>query len=489
MDKRNDSGGKVLSGFLWRFLERFSYQIITLAVTVLLQRLLDPEMYGIVSKVTVITAILLVFVDSGMASALIQKKDPDDLDFSSVFYFNMAFCLLLYLGLFTLAPRLAVLLKEEGLVPVMRVLGLTLIVSGLKNVQEAYVRKTMRFKLFFRSTIGGTVFSGALGIFLALRGYGVWALVWQQLSNVTVNTVILWFTVGWRPKRMFSLQRLKGLFHYGVKLLGASLLDVGYQKIYPLIIGVTEGNAEMAFFEKGQHYPNTANDLVMTTMDGVLLPAMAEEQGEKERLREMTRRAIQLGSFVVMPLMAGFAACAEPLVRLAVTAKWLPTVPYLRIFCIIYAFTPLHLANLNAIKAVGESGTFLILEILKRGLEAAVLIFTVRYGPYAMALGLLCSELASLGINAWPNKRILDYSFLAQMKDILPTVLLSMVMACCVWAVSRLGLSDLLTLLIQIPLGVAVYALGAGLMKLESFNLLREALKSLLEKRKAGTTS
>ena len=315
MDKRNDSGGKVLSGFLWRFLERFSYQIITLAVTVLLQRLLDPEMYGIVSKVTVITAILLVFVDSGMASALIQKKDPDDLDFSSVFYFNMAFCLLLYLGLYTLAPRLAVLLKEEGLVPVMRVLGLTLIVSGLKNVQEAYVRKTMRFKLFFRSTIGGTVFSGALGIFLALRGYGVWALVWQQLSNVTVNTVILWFTVGWRPKRMFSLQRLKGLFHYGVKLLGASLLDVGYQKIYPLIIGVTEGNAEMAFFEKGQHYPNTANDLVMTTMDGVLLPAMAEEQGEKERLREMTRRAIQLGSFVVMPLMAGFAACAEPLVR------------------------------------------------------------------------------------------------------------------------------------------------------------------------------
>ena len=203
----------------------------------------------------------------------------------------------------------------------------------------------------------------------------------------------------------------------------------------------------------------------------------------------MTRRAIQLGSFVVMPLMAGFAACAEPLVRLAVTAKWLPTVPYLRIFCIIYAFTPLHLANLNAIKAVGESGTFLILEILKRGLEAAVLIFTVRYGPYAMALGLLCSELASLGINAWPNKRILDYSFLAQMKDILPTVLLSMVMACCVWAVSRLGLSDFLTLLIQIPLGVAVYALGAGLMKLESFNLLRETLKSLLEKRKAGTTS
>ena len=484
MNKQGDTKGKIFSGFFWRFLERSSYQIITLCVTVLLQRLLEPEMYGIVSKVTVITAILLVFVDSGMANALIQKKDPDDLDFSSVFYFNIVFCLFLYLGLYALSPWLAVALKEERLIPVMRVLGLTVLVSGLKNVQEAYVRKTMQFRLFFRSTIGGTVFSGALGIFLALQGYGVWALVWQQLSNVAVNTLILWFTVGWRPKRMFSWQRLGGLFHYGVKLLGASLLDVGYQKIYPLIIGVTEGNAEMAFFEKGQHYPNTANDLVMTTMDGVLLPAMAEEQNRKERLREMTRRAIMLGSFLVMPAMAGFAACAEPLVRLAVTAKWLPTVPYLRIFCIIYAFTPMHLANLNAIKAVGESGTFLILEIIKRGIEAVVLIITVRYGPYAMALGLLCSELASLGINAWPNGRILDYSWMQQMKDILPTLLLSLIMAAGVYAISLLSLPDILILLIQIPLGVGIYVLGSRLMKLESFAYVMELLSRLRKRGK-----
>ena len=484
MDQQGNTKNSVFSGFVWRFLERFSYQIITLVVTVLLQRLLEPEMYGIVSKVTVITSILLVFVDSGMATALIQKKDPDDLDFSSVFYLNMGFCLLLYLALFALAPRLSVALKEESLTPVMRVLGLTLVVAGLKNVQEAYVRKTMQFKLFFRSTIGGTVFSGALGIFLALRGWGVWALVWQQLSNAAVNTVILWFTVGWRPKRMFSWERLGGLFRYGVKLLGASLLDVGYQKIYPLIIGVTEGNAEMAFFEKGQHYPNTANDLVMTTMDGVLLPAMAEEQQETSRLREMTRRAIQIGSFAVMPLMAGFAACAEPLVRLVITAKWLPTVPYLRIFCIIYAFTPLHLANLNAIKAVGKSGTFLILEIVKRGVELAVLLCTVGHGPYAMALGLLGSELCSLGINAWPNRRLLDYSFLGQMRDILPTLLLSLLMAGCVWAVSLLRLPDGLTLLIQVPLGVGIYVAGARLLRLESFGYLLELVRSRLARQK-----
>ena len=215
MERQNDTQQKVFSGLFWRFLERGGSQIVTLLVTIILQRLLEPTMYGTVSKVTVITAILLVFVDSGMANALIQKKDPDDLDFSSVFYFNIFFCLLLYLALFLLSPWLSVVFREPGLTPVLRVLGLTLIVAGLKNVQEAYVKKTMQFKRFFFATLGGTLFSGALGIVLALRGFGVWALVAQQLSNAAVNTAILWLTIPWRPKRMFSWRRLQGLLGGG----------------------------------------------------------------------------------------------------------------------------------------------------------------------------------------------------------------------------------------------------------------------------------
>ena len=250
MERQNDTQQKVFSGLFWRFLERGGSQIVTLLVTIILQRLLEPTMYGTVSKVTVITAILLVFVDSGMANALIQKKDPDDLDFSSVFYFNIFFCLLLYLALFLLSPWLSAVFREPGLTPVLRVLGLTLIVAGLKNVQEAYVKKTMQFKRFFFATLGGTLFSGALGIVLALRGFGVWALVAQQLSNAAVNTAILWLTIPWRPKRMFSWRRLRGLLSYGWKLLVASLIDQGYQKIYLIITGILQGNAEMAFFEK-----------------------------------------------------------------------------------------------------------------------------------------------------------------------------------------------------------------------------------------------
>ena len=481
-----DNRSKVFSNLIWRFMERGGSQLVSFIVSIVLARILEPVMYGTVSKVTVITAILLVFVDSGMANALIQKKEPDDLDFSSVFWFNMGFCLLLYTALFLLAPWIAAFYKEPGLTPIVRVLGLTLVVAGLKNVQQAYVSKTLQFRRFFFATLGGTLFSAVLGITMAYRGFGVWALVAQQLSNVAVNTAILWFTVGWKPKRIFSLQRLGGLLSYGWKLLAASLIDAVYLKIYPLIIGIYYTNEDIAFYEKGMNWPNLLVENINTSMDSVMLPVLSAEQDRRERVRDMTRRAIKTGTYIIMPLMAGLAACAVPIVRLLMTEKWLPCVPYLRIFCIIYAFFPLHTANLNAIKAVGRSDTFLILEIIKRGLELAILLMTMRHGVFTMAIGLLISELASQGINAWPNKKLLGYSYAAQLKDMAPAILLSLFMAACVYPVSLLGLSDLPTLLIQVPFGMAIYVLGSRLLKLDSFDYLLSVARKMISKNKAG---
>ncbi|MBR0161544.1 MAG: lipopolysaccharide biosynthesis protein [Oscillospiraceae bacterium] len=482
MDKRS----KVFSNLIWRFFERGGSQLVSFAVSIVLARILDPATYGTVSKVLVITAVMLVFVDSGMANALIQKKDPDDLDFSSVFYFNICFCLVLYVLLFFTAPWIAVLYKDTGLTPLVRVLGLTLIFSGLKNVQQAYVSKTMQFRRFFFATLGGTLFSAVLGITMAYRGFGVWALVAQQISNVAVNTAILWFTVGWKPKRMFSWQRLTGLLQYGWKLLVASLIDQVYIKIYPLVIGIRYTSEDIAFYEKGMNWPNLIVENINNSMDSVLLPVLSAEQDQKDRVREMTRRAIKTGTYIIMPLMAGLAACATPLVRLLMTEKWLPSVPYLQIFCIIYAFFPLHTANLNAIKAMGRSDIFLILEIVKRGLELVILLITMRYGVFAMVIGLLLSELASQGINAFPNRKLLDYPYWQQLKDMLPAILLSLAMAAVVYPICLLGFPDWLTLLIQIPLGVLIYVLGSKILKLESFTYLLSAAKTMLNKRKAG---
>ena len=463
---------KVVSNLIWRFFERCGAQLVSFAVSIVLARILEPSLYAPVSKVMVITTILMVFVDSGMANALIQKKDPDDLDFSSVFYFNVCFCLLLYALLFLAAPLIAALYRSPELTPLVRVLGLTVVVAGVKNVQQAYVSKTLQFKRFFFATLGGTLFSAALGITMALRGFGVWALAAQQLSNVTVNTVILWFTVGWRPKRMFSLQRLKGLLGYGSKLLGASLLDTVYLQLYPLIIGLRYADAELAFFERGRNWPNLVVENINYSIDSVLLPVMASRQERREQVREMTRRAIKTSSYVMMPLMAGLAVCAEPLVRLLMTEKWLPAVPFLQVFCVVYAFYPLHTANLNAIKALGRSDVFLKLELAKKLLETLILLFTMRYGVFAMALGQLCSGLAAQLINAWPNRKLLDYAYLQQLRDMAPALLLSLAMAALVYAVRLLGLGDFLTLLLQIPLGAAVYVAGSALLRIDSFQYM-----------------
>lgn len=467
-----DNRKNVFSNLIWRFMERGGSQAVSFVVSIVLARLLEPELYGSIALVLVITSILQVFVDSGMATALIQKKDTDDLDFSSVFYFNLAFCLLLYAGLFLAAPLIGRFYGDSSLVPVIRVLGITIVVSGVKNVQQAYVAKTMQFRRFFFATLGGTLFSAAVGIAMAYMGYGIWALVMQQLLNTAVNTAILWLTVGWKPQRCFSLQRLKVLVAYGWKILVSALLDTVYLKLYQVVVGLKYTSSDLAFYNKGDQYPNLLVENINSSIDSVLLPVLSAEQEQREHVREMTRRAVKTSTYIMFPMMAGLALCAEPFVRLLLTEKWLPCVPYMQIFCVMYAFYPLHTANLNAIKAMGRSDIFLKLEIIKKLISTVLLVAAVSFGVYAIALSQLLSCLIAMAVNAWPNRKLLGYSLLSQLKDILPPAALALVMGVCVWCVGLLGLGDLPTLALQILLGVLVYAALSALLKVNSFMYL-----------------
>lgn len=464
-----DNRKKVFSNLVWRFMERGGSQAVSFVVSIVLARLLEPALYGSIALVLVITSILQVFVDSGMATALIQKKDTDDLDFSSVFYFNLAFCLLLYAGLFLAAPLIGRFYGDSSLVPVIRVLGITIVVSGVKNVQQAYVAKTMQFRRFFFATLGGTLFSAAVGIAMAYMGYGIWALVMQLLLNTAVNTAILWLTVGWKPQRCFSLQRLKVLVAYGWKILVSALLDTVYLKLYQVVVGLKYTSSDLAFYNKGDQYPNLLVENINSSIDSVLLPVLSAEQEQREHVREMTRRAVKTSTYIMFPMMAGLAICAEPFVRLLLTEKWLPCVPYMQIFCMMYAFYPLHTANLNAIKAMGRSDIFLKLEIIKKLISTVLLVAAVNFGVYAIALSQLLSCLIAMAVNAWPNRKLLGYSLLSQLKDILPPAALALVMGVCVWCVGLLGLGDLPTLALQILLGVLVYAALSALLKVDSF--------------------
>lgn len=478
----NDKKQLVFTNLIWRFMERGGAQLVSFVVSIVLARLLEPELYGTIALVTVITSILNVFVDSGMANALIQKKDSDDLDFSSVFYFNVGFCLVLYAGLFVAAPLISRLYGMPDLVPIVRVLGLTIVVSGVKNVQQAYVSKTMQFRRFFFSTLGGTLFSAAVGIAMAYMGFGIWALVMQQLLNAAVNTAILWLTVGWRPKRMFSFERLKGLISYGWKLLASALLDTVYLKLYQLVVGLKYTASDLAFFNKGDQLCVLVVENINASIDSVLLPVLSSEQDNKDSVREMTRRAIKTSSYIMMPIMAGMAVCAEPLIRLLLTEKWLPCVPYMQVFCICYALYPLHTANLNAIKAMGRSDIFLKQEIIKKVLITAVILATMGISAFAIALGEIVSGLASLLINAWPNRKLMGYMYRMQLRDIMPAALASLAMAAVVWPVTLLGLNDFVTLIIQIPLGVAVYVAISAVFKIDSFGFMLGVVKKLLHR-------
>lgn len=477
-----------LGGFIWRFAERCGAQGVQFVVSIILARLLMPEAFGTISLMMVFINILSVFIDSGMGSALIQKKDADDLDFSTVFYFNLFMCSFMYLILFLCAPLIAEFYNNSELTLLVRVIGLSLLFSGVKSIQQAYVFKNMLFKNFFFSTLIGTVISAVVGITVAYKGYGVWALIFQNLTNNVIDMIIIWCLVKWRPKWMFSFERLKRLFSYGWKLLASALLDTGYNQLRALIIGKVYSTADLAYYTKANNFPSIIITNVNSSIDSVLLPSMSSVQDSVESVKGMTRRAMKTSIYVMAPLLMGLAACGQSVISILLTDKWLPSYPFMVIFCITYMFYPVHTANLNAIKALGRSDLFLKLEIIKKVVGITAILITFKISVMAMAYSLLVTSVLSQIINSWPNKKLMNYSYIEQLKDILPGLLLAAFMGGCVYCVNFLHLNNWLTLIIQVPLGAIIYIGLSALFKLESFtyilNMIKPVIRKLLKKGK-----
>ena len=474
--------GKIVNNLVWKYAERCGAQIIQFIVQIILARLLTPSDYGIIGLITVFISISLVFAQSGLGQALVQRKEIDNEEFSTVFYFSMIFSVILYGILFLCAPVISNFYNEPVLTSIVRVLGVTVIIGAINSVQQAYVQKTMQFKRFFWSTLGGTLVSAAVGIYMAYRGYGVWALVGQQISNQLVNTVILWLTVKWRPMLMFSVSKAKQLFSYGWKLLCSSLIDTIYNNIYSLIIGKFYSPADLGYYNRGKQFPMLIIQNINSAIDSVLFPVMAEAQDEKQRLKAMVRRSIVTSTFLLFPAMAGLAAIAKPLTVTLLTEKWLPAVPFIWFCCFTYAFWPVHTANLQAIKALGRSDIFLKLEIVKKLMGVAVLVVTIPFGLYTMMWGRCVTTILSSFINAYPNKKLLRYSYIEQVKDMLPSFVLSIVMLVIVLLIQLLNLNNLITLILQIILGVIIYFGLAKLFKLECMTYIINTVKGIVSK-------
>ena len=480
----NINKSTVISSLFWKTLERGGAQGIQFIVQIILARLLLPADYGLIALIAIFIAVANVFVQSGFNTALIQKKEVDAIDLSSVFYASLVVSLILYMILFFTAPAIATFYNQPQLVNILRILSITLFFGAFNSIQNAYIARNMMFKKLFYSSFSATIISGIIGIVLAYRGFGVWALVAQQLISQIMVSIILSFIVKWRPQLLFSFDRLKKLFSYGSKLLISNLLDTLYNNISGLIIGAWYDSAMLGFYNRGRQFPELIVNNVNGSIQSVIFPALSSHQDDKKKIKQIMRRAIQTSSFIVFPMMVGLAATAEPIIKLLLTETWLPAVPFLQIFCISFALWPIHTANLQAINAIGRSDIFLKLEIIKKIIGVIIILFFIPFGALGMAWGIVISGIISTAINASPNDKLLDYKYLEQIKDMLPNLMISLIMGCIVYALNWLNTSIIMILISQIIIGTIIYIFLAIIFKVESANYLQKTIKEFMKSKK-----
>lgn len=475
----------VLQGVFWKFAEHFSAQLVSLVVSVILARLLDPGEYGIISLVTVFIAIANTFVTSGFGLALIQKKEVDSVDYSSVLYFTLVFSGVVYFLLFFLAIPISDFYEIPVLKPVLRVLSISVPIMGMNSIQQAYISKNMEFKKFFRATIIGTMISAIVGICMAYMGFGVWALVAQTLTNNIVDTIILQLTIEWKPTREFSFSRIASLLNYGWKLLVQSLIAQMYASLRSLLIGKIYTATDLAYYNKGIQFPNLISTNIDTAINTVLFSAMSRAQDSVETVKSMARKATQLTSYMMSPLLIGFIAVATHFINCLLTDKWLMAVPFLRIGCVVLLFRAPQTGILQALKALGKSDSVLKCDVPIRIFAILILLFSIRFGVIYFALSEIATTILGTIIYAVAAKKYVRYNFREIAEDFMVNIARASVMGLVVWLFGLyLPFGDFWTMMIQIALGVLIYVFISLITKSTDCFYLMETIREFFNKRR-----
>lgn len=484
----NGFRSKTLKSLLWKLLERGGNQLIQLLVQIVMARLLSPEAFGSLAVMLVFVNLGNVLVQSGLNTALVQSPRVDDEDFSTVFWMSLAVSLVLYLVVFLCAPVVANYYSAPGLVWPLRALCLVLVVNAYNSVQVAWVQRALEFKKVFKATMASVLVSGALGITFALAGAGLWALVAQQLSYQVVNCLALGLQVPWKPGIDFSPGRARELFGFGWKLLASGLLDQGYQSLSDLIIGKRFSTSDLGLVSQGKRYPQALGSMLDGAIQPVMLSAVSRLQEDISQVKRLVRRALKTSTYLICPAMALFTVVAEPLVALLLGEQWMACVPFMRMYCIVYMLLPIHTTNLQALNGMGRSDLFLKLEVVKKAIGVSALLFSVFVigNLYAIVATYIVTGVISTFINAWPNRRVIGYSYAEQVRDIAPAFLLAAISATAAWPLSFLGLPALIQIVLQAAAMIAVYLLLSKAFRVEELSYLLSTLKGLLASRGRG---
>ncbi len=454
---------KAVHGVLWSGAENFSVQGIQFVVMIVMANLLDPSDYGILGMLAIFIAVSNSFVNSGFSQALIRKIDRTETDCSTVFYFNLAIAALFYLLLFFSAPLIARFYSTPLLVPVTRVISLSLIINAFTIVQRALFTARVDFRSQTIASIAAVVLSGTTGIWLAYKGYGVWALVAQTLILGAVNSLLLWILSRWHPRSVFSFESLRSMFSFGSKLLLSGLIDTIYNNVYTLVIGRKFSAADLGFYTRANNFAQFPSTNLTNVLQRVTYPVLCNIQNDPERLATAYRKLLRLSGYVIFPLMIGLAAVARPTILILIGQKWEPSILLLQILCFALMWYPIHAINLNLLQVTGRSDLFLRLEIIKKAVGIVILCITIPMGLTAMVAGLVVHSVLSLLINTHYTGKQIGVGFWRQMGDLFPVLCSSLLSGAAAWLAVQL-LPTLLTQLIGgIAAGVICY-LGLSLL-------------------------
>lgn len=470
---------KTINGTVWSSIERFSVQGISFIVMIIMARILTPNDYGIVGMLTVFIAVSQCLVDSGFSQALIRKLDRSEVDNSTVFYFNIAVGVVLYLILFFCAPLIASFYNEPLLVPLTRLLSLSVLINSFVVVQRALLTVDIDFKTQAKASLIATVISGTVGILMAYSGYGVWSIIWYQLTNVITCSILLWIFSKWRPLWTFSWISFRELFGFGSKLALSSIISTLYDNIYLIVIGKVFKASDLGYYTRAHQFASFPSSNITSVFQRVTYPVLCNIQNDDDRLRNVYRRFLRVSAFVIFPLMVGVAAVSHPLITLILTEKWEFSAILLQIICLGMMWYPIHAINLNLLQVKGRSDLFLKLEIWKKVLGVTIVCITLPFGLIAMCWGSVFGSIICLIINTYYTGKLIQVGFLIQIRDLLPTLLYTFSMGAIVLIIVYVLPNDILRLTIGVTVGTIYYFL---ITKLTGSSDLRE-LFSLIESR------
>ena len=466
-------------GVFWSLIERFGTQGVQFLVMLVMARLLSPNDYGVVGMLVVFVSIAQAFVDGGFSQALIRKKNRTEVDNSTVFYFNIVVSVLIYLIFYLFAPFVSKFYNMPTLTPFMRVICLSIIINAFGVVQRALFNANIDFKAQAKASLIAIVISGVIGISLAFRGFGPWALVWQQLSNLVVNTLFLWIYSEWRPILAYSWKSFNELFSFGSKLLATSLLNAIYDNIQTIVIGKLYAAKSLGLYSRATHFADLPSQQFTSVFMRVTFPVLCKVQDDLDRLTSVYRRMLRVSVYIVFPLLIGMAAVAHPMIEVFLGKQWIECAYMLQIICFAKMWYPIHAINLDILQVSGRSDLFLKIEIYKKIVSLSLLALSAPFGIIAMCYSNLLSSLICLYINTYYSSKILGISLLSQLKDLFPTISLAIVMFAIVQIIMFFISNVFAQLIVGIIVGVVVYVSLSYILRFTEFKELISLRKKM----------